>query len=332
MAKPKKTAQGTYRIQFEFGGARHSGTFDTAREANAFQASVLAASKQSAAGIKGHGMTLRDALRKFAQEESPKRRGERWEIVRLTAFEKADHALPVSKLLAKFDEDDLKAWRDRRLLSTSRGTVLRDMTLLSSVLETARVEWRWITLNPIRDVKKPASPAHRQRVIDPGEIRGVLRALGHQRKSVSSVSQAVATCLLLALATGMRAGELCGLRWADVMPTYVTAHNVKSKQRGVSRSVPLSPVAQRLVERIRGWDDVMVVGVAAATLDALYRRARKRAGLSGFTFHDSRHTAATRMAGQLHILDLCKVFGWKNTSQALTYYNPKAADIAAKLR
>lgn len=76
----------------------------------------------------------------------------------------------------------------------------------------------------------------------------------------------------------------------------------------------------------------MVFGVASATLDALYRRARDRAGLSGFTFHDARHTAATRMASQLHILDLCKVFGWKNTSQALTYYNPKAADIAAKLR
>ena len=332
MAKPKKTAQGSYRIQFEFGGERHSGTFDTAREANAFQAATLAASKQSAAGVKGHGMTLRDALRKFAQDESPKRRGERWELVRLAAFEKADHALPVGKLLAKFDEDDLKAWRDRRLISTSRGTVLRDMTLLSSVLETARVEWRWIALNPIRDVKKPASPAHRQRVIHPGEIRGILRALGYQRKGVASVSQAVATCFLLALATGMRAGELCGLRWADVMPMYVTAHDVKSKQKGVSRSVPLSPVAQRLVERLRGWDDVRVFGVSSATLDALFRRARGRAGLKGFTFHDARHSAATRMAGQLHILELCKVFGWKNTSQALTYFNPKAADIAAKLR
>jgi hypothetical protein len=38
------------------------------------------------------------------------------------------------------------------------------------------------------------------------------------------------------------------------------------------------------------------------------------------------------MAGQLHILELCKVFGWVNTSQALTYVNPHASDIAAKLR
>ena len=332
MAKPKKTAQGTWRIQFEVGAQRFSGTFDTAREANAFEAASRAELKTSATGVKGQGKTLRDALRKFAEEESPKRRGERWEIVRLTAFEKLEHSLPVNKPLARFDEDDLKAWRDRRLTATSRGTVLRDMTLLASVLETARIEWRWITVNPIRDVKKPASPAHRQRVIAPGEIRGVLRALGHHGGPVRSVSQAVAVCFLLALATGMRAGELCGLLWVNVKPTYVTAHDVKAKQTGVSRSVPLSPVAQKLIERLRAWDDKMVVGVAPATLDTLYRRARKRAGLSGFTFHDARHTAATRMAGQLHILELCKVFGWKNTSQALTYFNPKAADIAAKLR
>jgi integrase len=332
MAKAKKTAQGTWRIQFESSGQRYSGTFDTAREATAFQVATLAQAKLDVTGSKGTDKTLLDALRRFADEESPKRRGEHWEIVRLTAFQKPAHGLPVHKLLAKFTADDLKAWRDRRLVDTSRGTVLRDMTLLSSVLETARTEWRWITVNPIREVKKPSSPAHRKRVVSSREIRGVLRALGHQRGHVRSVSQAVAACFLLALATGMRAGELCGLLWADVRQTYCTAHNVKNIETGVSRDVPFSPVAQKIVARLRGWDDVRVVGVSAETLDALFRRARARAKLNGFTFHDARHTAATRMAGQLHILELCKVFGWKNTSQALTYFNPKASDIAAKLK
>lgn len=58
---------------------------------------------------------------------------------------------------------------------------------------------------------------------------------------------------------------------------------------------------------------------------------RDRAGLSGFVFHDTRHTAATWMAQKLHVLELCKVFGWKNPAQAMTYYNPKASDIATRM-
>lgn len=332
MATAKKTPQGTWRIQIEVKGQRDSETFPTRREAQAWADKRSVELRAVKSGDKGHGKTLRDALRKFSDEESPKRRGERWEIVRLKAFEKLDHALPVTRLIAKFTDDDIKEWRDRRLKTSSRGTVLRDMTLLSAVMEIARTEWKWIDANPVRDVKKPSKPAHRKRVIKPGEIRGVLRALGYTRGPVRTVSQAVAVCFLAALATGMRAGELCSLRWEDMRETYGTAHNVKALERGVSRDVPLSPVARKLVARCKGWDDVLVFGVAASTLDALFRRARVRAGLEGFTFHDSRHTAATRMAGQLHILELCKVFGWKNTSQALTYFNPDVRDLAAKLR
>jgi integrase len=62
-----------------------------------------------------------------------------------------------------------------------------------------------------------------------------------------------------------------------------------------------------------------VFGLSPQTLDALFRKYRALAGLSGFTFHDARHTAATWMAQKLNVLDLCKVFGWSNTSpRALT--------------
>lgn len=332
MATPQKTAQGTWRIQIEVAGQRDSITLPTKREVQAWAAARSVELRAHSTGDKGHGKTLRDAMRRYAEEESPKRRGEAWEVVRLKAFENKEHGLPIRTLLSRITDDDIKAWRDRRLAHVSRGTVIRDMSLLSSVLETARTEWRWLKVNPLRGVKKPTKPAHRKRVIAPGEIRGVLRALGYSKAPARSVSESVAVCFLLALATGMRAGELCGLRWADVREKYATVHNVKSKERGVSRQVPLSPVAKRLIERMRGWDKTTVFGLGAQTLDALFRRARKRAGLEGFTFHDSRHTAATRLAQRLHVLELCKVFGWARTDQALTYFNPSVQDLADKLR
>ncbi len=331
MATPQKTAQGTWRVQIEVRGVRESNTLPTRREAIEWRDRRSSELRAVTDGQAGTVYTLKQAMRKYAEEVSPTKRGQRWEVIRLKAYEGAEHGLPINKPLAKFTDDEVQAWRDRRLLTNSRGTVIRDMTLMDSVLQAARLEWKWIKANPVRDVRKPTRPEHRKRLISGRETRRVLRALGYTRGPVRTVSHAVALAFLVALATGMRAGEVCGLRWADMREMYGTAHNVKAREAGVSRDVPLSPVARKLIERLRGWDDDLVFGVGAATLDALFRRARKKAGLEGFTFHDSRHTAATRLAGRLHILELCLMFGWKNTSQALTYYNMPAAQIARRL-
>lgn len=333
MATPKKTPQGTYRIQIEVRGVRESGTFVTAREAREWAVTRKAELQAIGAGKVGTVKTLRDALRKYAEEVSPTKRGEHWELIRLKAYERprADdpkaHGLPLDAKLSEVTKADLVAWRDARLKVTTRGTVLRDMTLLGNVLEVARREWGWIDANPMRDVTRPAEPDHRTRVITGPEVRKMLRAMGYGGP-IRSVSQAVAACFLLALATGMRAGELCALTWADVREDYVVLHTSKT---GAGRHVPLSPVARRILDGMRGWDEVSVFGLKSQTLDAMFRKYRERAGLAGFTFHDTRHSAATRIAQRLHVLDLCLVFGWKNPKMAMTYYQPKASDLAKRL-
>lgn len=335
MASFQKTAAGTVRVQLEVRGQRASETLPTLREAREWAHAKTAELKAAAQGLQGKGKTLKDALQRFADEEAPKRRGEAKEIIRLAAFQKPAHGLPLSKPFADITDDDIRGWRDRRLKMTKPGSVLRDMTLMAAVFEVARKEWKWIGSNPLRDVSKPAKPPHRERVIRGPEIRNVLRALGYERRGapVRTVSQSVAACFLLALATGMRAKELCGLRWQDVREAYGTAHNVKARMEGVSRDVPFSPVARRIVAHMEGWDAETVFGVSPSTLDALFRRARKRAGYHDFVFHDSRHTAATRLgrSGKINVLELCKAFGWKKTDQALTYFNPTAAQIAERL-
>lgn len=61
------------------------------------------------------------------------------------------------------------------------------------------------------------------------------------------------------------------------------------------------------------------------------QRARDRAGLIDVHFHDSRHWAATMMARKLPLVDLCRMFGWKDPKHALIYYNATASSIAALL-
>ena len=125
----------------------------------------------------------------------------------------------------------------------------------------------------------------------------------------------------------MRAGEITGLTWDRVKDDYCILSVTKTKPR----NVPLEPKAKRIIESMRGWDDDRVFGLTPQTLDALFRRYRDRAGLSGFTFHDSRRTAATWIADRLDILDLCKMFGWANPKQAMVYYAPTASDMVKRL-
>lgn len=330
MAIPQKTAQGTWRIQLEVRGTRESGTFPTKREAEAWRDQRKSELRAMATGKGGTVKTLDQALEKYVLEVVPDKGGWAKETIRIKAFrESKDHAsLPRKRRLSDLTPTDLNAWRDARLKMNARGAVLRDMTLLSAVFEKCK-EWGWLETNPMHEVKRPAEPDHRERVITQAEIAAMVAQLGLTDGPIRTVSQAVSVCFLLALETGMRAGELCGLTWDRVHEVYVQL--TEQTKAGKPRQVPLTPAAQALLERMRGWDDVLVFGLQAQSLDALFRKARKRAGLEGFTFHDARHTAATRLAPKLHIMDLCRMFGWTNPKMAMRYYNATAADIAARL-
>ena len=329
MASPKKTATGRWHVQIEIAGVRESATFDTKAQASIWAAQRSTELRMLATGQAGKLKTLKDALRRYAEEVSPTKKGARAEQIRLKAFERPEHApLPVQKKLIDITPEDLGAWRDARFKLVSAGSVLRDMTTLGSVLEHARREWRWITTNPIRDVRRPREPMHRERIITDTEVRTMLKTLGWSaRRGPRSVTHAVAWAFVFALQTGMRAGEICALTPDDVHADHV---KVKDGKTG-ARVVPLTATAKRTLAAMAGFDPSTIFGLDPRSMDALFRRHREKTGLTGFTFHDARHTAATRLAQRLHVLELCKVFGWKNTTRALTYYNPNAADLAKRM-
>lgn len=271
-------------------------------------------------------ITFKQVVERYRDEVTPSKRGHRWEFVRintlLTCFACIDE--PVQLI----SSDMLGKWRDMRLQTCSANTVLRDFSLLSAIFEHARREWKYININPVRDVRKPREPDHRDIIITRPQIKAILSALGYSPiNQVRTVSQAVAVCFLMALRTGMRAGELCNLTWANLHADYCRLPVTKT----VPRDVPLSRKAIKLANKMRGFDNIYLFGLKPQTLDAMFRRAKKRAGIDNVHFHDARHTAATWMCNKVDVLTLCKIFGWKTTSMALTYYNPKATDIAKRL-
>jgi integrase len=329
MATPKRTDTGRWWIQIEIAGRRESSTFDTKSQATIWAAQRSTELRQAKKPSTDRSKTLADALARYAREVSPSKKGARAEQVRLASFAGPGHAaLPITRKIDSITPEDLGAWRDSRLAKVKPGSVLREMTALATVFEAARREWRWLDTNPMRDVRRPAQPKHREKTLTHTEIRAMLRALKWRSTGApATISQAIGRAFVFALKNGMRAGEICALEWSDLQ-----THSIKIRDgKTGARMVPLTPAARRTVESMRGFDRERIFGVDSESLDVLFRRARAKAGLSGFVFHDSRHTAATRMAQKLHVLELCKVFGWTSTTRALTYYNPDAEDLARRM-
>jgi integrase len=238
--------------------------------------------------------------------------------------------------LSALTPETLSGWRDARLSTVSPATVAREMTTIRSVIEFARRDLGWLSVNPIRDVRSPPEPPARRRLITDDELSAILKALGYTG-TVTTVRHEVAVALLLALETAMRAGELLGLRWSDVAGNVATLPKTKN---GDQRQVPLSSRAVALLESMRGrrLDHVRVLRtdwrifhIDPDSLDVLFRRARKEAGLHGFTFHDSRATAITRLAQVLSPLELARMVGHRDLSSLLLYYAAPAASLAARL-
>ena len=324
MASIKPYGSG-YRAFVCVSGFRVTKTFRTRREASAWASATEDELRTGAPLRERH--TVSDVLQRYAAEVSPGKRGKRWEQIRLEALDSM-RCVPSNLRIDELTTAHLAAWRDARLAVVKPGTVLREIALLSAVFETARREWQWIRVNPLDDLRRPRQPDHREVLITWRQILAMLRALDWHTGPCRSTRQAVGRAFILALRTGMRAGELAKLTWSNVRDDYVILPETKTRPR----NVPLTRESARVLRSMDGWDRVLVFGISAQTLDAVFRRARVQAGLAGFTFHDARHTAATMMARRIDVLDMCKVFGWRNTGQALTYYNPSASEIAGRLR
>lgn len=309
---------GKWRAEIARGGARKSKTFATKTEAKDWAAREEMALLPGSAGR----TRLADVLTRYAREVSPAKRGARWEMMRLERM----CLDPIGAIAMRdLSQEDFAAWRDRRLREVAPGTVRREMNLLSHVMTIAIKEWRMIRESPIRGVRKPQEPPRRERLPTAGEVERLLHVAGDD---LSTGRARAVQAFLFSIETGMRAGEVTGLTWANIDLVARVAHLALTKN-GSSRDVPLSKEAVRILEGLPKSEPVF--GLTSRQLDAHFRAMTKRAGIKGLTYHDSRHAAVTRLSRVLEPLALAKMIGHRDLSMLLRYFDESAADIARRL-
>lgn len=310
-----------YRAQVFTLGVRDSQVFRTKREAAAWASARETEIRTKGRLPVGERYSIGELLDKYLDEIVPKHRSSVREIAAVNFIKRqlGDKAkTPVSKA-----ESVIAEYRDARLNVVSEATVLRELKIFGTAFEEARTEWKWITTNPVRALRKPSSSAHRDRVLTRSEIRALLQRMGYPRKE-----NGTALAFLLALRTGMRLGEICNLTRDRIFDKHVYLDETKTNPR----PVPLSKKARRIMDKIIDRNKKgPVIGMKAGTLSNLFVRYRKSLRIDDITFHDTRHTAATWMARKVDVMTLCKIFGWTDPKMAMVYFNPKAGDIADML-
>ena len=329
-----KLADGTtrYKAAVSVHRIRDSKRFDTKLEAKRWileRESEL--SKNPNRIVKGK--TTTDAFRRYAKEISPNKKGARWEKIRLKKLENSSLGdIPLEKLRITHAEDYITTLEESGLAPNS---IIRELTVAKTVIrKAASHDWSWLADYPWKGLKMPKAGKSRNILITPMEVQQIVVFSGMEDEGiVTTHTQQVALAFLIAIETAMRLGEITQILRKDInfdkRTVYLPETITKTEEE---RTVPLSPYAIELMERLPKRTDGRLFGVDSTTASALFRRIKLRAGIKrNITFHDSRHLALTRLKDTFDVMELCRISGHKNPQQLLIYYNKSAEDMAAKM-
>ena len=221
----------------------------------------------------------------------------------------------------------VERWRTARLKAgTSPSTVNRDLSALRGALSRA-VDWGLLKEHPLRRVKAAKIDTRGVvRYLDAEEEERLLKALTArddrrraERESANrwraersyqlwpafgTFSDHMTPLVRLALHTGLRRGELFGLRWRDVdlVAARLTVRGEEAKS-GLTRHVPLNATA---LDALTTWQkasssepEAFVFpgdeGAALTDVKRAWGQLVKAAKISDFRFHDLRHTFASKL-------------------------------------
>jgi integrase len=207
------------------------------------------------------------------------------------------------------------------------------------------LQWGVVTRNVATMVDAPRVRAHEIEVLTPAKVKAVLEKLrGRSLYPIASI----------ALATGMRRGELLALRWQDVDldgATLKVERALEQTKRGGllfkppktrygrrTIALPPSTVAELRAHRKSQAEQRLALGLGKAPDDALvfatwdgstrspnaltkeWSLAMKAAGLKA-TFHSLRHThASTLIASGLDVLTISRRLGHGSPAITLGVY------------
>ncbi len=325
------SGKNAYRVRVKYLGRVMSSTHADRHSAERWAAEAGARIRDEAhfAGEANRRRVLADLLDRYEQYVLPKKRNASNQKLHLAWWKLRVGKTPVESVtrsLISQCRDELGA-PDKTGVIRAPATVVRYLASLSHVFSVAIGDWEWATINPVQGIRKPTEPRGRDRYLLEDEKTRLLSACK------ASTSPDLYAVVILALATGMRRGEIMTLEWGDIdMQRQVVT--LRQTKNGSRRTVPLcSPALETMVarRRVRRMDTQLVFPSDKTTINGKgavrprdvtkpWETARTKAGLSDFRFHDLRHSAASYMAmSGASTLEIAAVLGHRTLQMTQRY-------------
>ena len=216
--------------------------------------------------------------------------------------------------------DSLVATRKKD--NVSNATVNRILALLRAILRRAEYEWEWLDRAP--RVRLLPEPKRRIRWLTHADAERLLDELPRHLKAMARFS----------LATGLRQGNVKGLRWSqvDLDRKIAWIHPDQAKARRAI-AVPLNADAMEVLMEQQGRHDDYVFTYGKSPIKQVntkaWRHALQRVGIEDFRWHDLRHTWASwhvQNGTPLHVLQ--ELGGWETVDMVRRYAHFSAEHTA----
>jgi integrase len=307
VATIREKSKGQWQVQIRRKGwPFQSGTFRTRKEAQAWARKTESEMDrglfvdQTAA----RETTLADLIHAYIEGVTENRHSENARIserLRLERFLRTENEL-CSYYIINLRPEHFEAFRDRQLKQqVSRGnnssvtrktiapsTVKRELNLLKRVIDYRR-RWLGIQLNPVnaQDVKRPTVQDERDVRLSDEEREALMQACGEARNTL------LAPFVELGFETGARRGNLLRLEWTDVNLKQGTAllrgmKNSRNPDKIINHTIGLSLRAVEILKALPRTE-ARVFPMTSNAMRKAFNYARKKAGLTHFRFHDTRH-------------------------------------------
>ena len=198
----------------------------------------------------------------------------------------------------------------KRAKPRSSATTRKYLIALSVVYGIGMRELRVCDTNPVALVSKPGEGEWRKRFLSDDERAALIT------ECRQSGSKDLLLAVLLSLTTGLRRGELYGLRWRDIDLARRWAVLPRTKN-GTSRGVPLTESVAKMLADRRGQSDEAVF---AADVTKAWKNALVRAEISDFRWHDLRHSAGSMLVQNgATLTEIAELLGHKSIKMTSRY-------------
>lgn len=222
-------------------------------------------------------------------------------------------------------------------LHISGSSIRSIVTVLKSALNQAVID-NHLLKNPCQNI-----------VIKKNDVENVRALTKEEQQKIECAALQESACspVILALYTGMRIGEISGLKWSDIdfengrlavnRTLYRTTTNNKNGKTQIVIDSPKTKASKRMIPIAENLKRYLLEKRVGATSDYViscreryaeprlinyrFKKTLKKTGLRHIHFHMLRHTFATRCIEQgIDIVTVSKLLGHSSTKMTLDVY------------